>query len=434
MLVTDIIAAKRDGRELSDDMIRYFIRGYVDGSIPDYQAGALLMAIYLNGMGDRELATWTGEMTNSGELMQWGHLPGVKLDKHSTGGVGDKTSLIICPLVAELGAYVPMMAGRGLEHTGGTLDKLEAIAGFETRLSTGAFDRVLRDVRGAIVGQTAEVAPADRKLYSLRDATATVACFPLIASSIMSKKLAEGMDALVLDVKVGSGAFMKNVDDARYLAKLMIGIGERAGRQIRALLTNMNTPLGREIGNANEVRECIDVMRGGGPADLRELTVELSAEMLVMGDFESSIEEARRSCAAALDDGRCLERFTRIVAAQGGDVAMIERPELLPQAPAHQDLTAPQSGTISELECLSIGRASVLIGGGRRTKEESIDHRVGITLHAQVGDPLDAGQPWCTLHYADEDRRDQAAAELAGALRFGEAPTTPLIIERVYES
>ena len=336
MRAYDIIRKKRDGVALSDEEIRAFLAGYTDGSIPDYQAAALAMAVFFRGLDPRELATWTDAMLHSGDVIDLSDLPGRKVDKHSTGGVGDKVSLCLAPIVAACGVKVPMVSGRGLGHTGGTLDKLEAIPGFTVDLPLARFREIVADVGLCLIGQTERLAPADRKLYALRDVTATVESIPLIASSILSKKLAEGIDALVLDVKVGRGAFMKTEDDARILARTMVDIGTRVGKQVVALLTDMSQPLGLAVGNALEVVEALEVLRGGGPADLVEITLALAAEMLVLGGVADDLDAGRARALEAIADGSALERMRRLVAAQGGDPSVIDDPANPPDGPAHR--------------------------------------------------------------------------------------------------
>ena len=365
MRAVDIIRAKRDGSALTHDQITWMVRGASDGSVPPYQLSAWLMAVWLRGMSPEETAWLTDAMVRSGVRVDLSGVPGVKVDKHSTGGVGDKTSLIIAPVVAALGVPVPMMSGRGLGHTGGTLDKLESIRGFRTRLTLDEYRQQVADLGCALIGQTDEVAPADRTLYALRDVTATVESLPLICASILSKKIAEGIDALVLDVKTGSGAFMVREDDARALADALVGLAERSGLRVAALLTQMDVPLGRMVGNALEVRECVEVLRGGGPADLVDLSVELAALMLWLGKGRASMPEARDAVRGALADGSGLAMFRRIVERQGGDVGMIDDPATLPQAPVRADVLAPCAGYVARYDAGMVGRAAVQLGAGR---------------------------------------------------------------------
>ena len=433
MPMTDIIATKRDGGVLGESAIRRFIDGYTRGDIPDYQASALVMAIFLNGLTPDEFTVWTDAMLHSGDVLDLSDIPGVKVDKHSTGGVGDKVSLVLAPLVASAGVPVPMISGRGLGHTGGTLDKLESIPGFRTDQSVERFRELVATLGCGLIGQTAEIAPADRKLYALRDATATVPCIPLIASSIMSKKLAEGIDALVLDVKTGSGAFMQRREDARTLAETMVRIGEGAGRRVRALITDMDAPLGECVGNAIEVVESIEVLRGGGPADLRELTVELGAEMLVLGEVASDLEAARETLRAHLDDGRAAERFGRIIEAQGGDPRVIDDLSLLPNAPTVAPFVAPRAGFVTGFACADVGRAAMALGAGRAKKEDAVDPGVGLVVRARRGDRVEAGEPLVEIRARDEATRAACIERLATAIHIGEeAPIVPpLVLERI---
>ncbi len=424
--VVELIAQKRQGGALSETDIRALLAAYTRGDVPDYQMSALAMAIFFKGMTPEELAPWTDAMLHSGEVIDLSHVPGRKVDKHSTGGVGDKISLPLAPLVAACGIKVPMISGRGLGHTGGTLDKLESIPGFRTGLSVTDFiDQVAR-LGVALIGQTGEVCPADKKLYALRDVTATVESIPLIASSIMSKKLAEGIDALVLDVKVGSGAFMRTEAQARRLAETMVGIGAQVGKKTIALLTDMNQPLGRMVGNALEVRESIDILAGGGPADVRALTLALAEAMLSLGGVDPARAEA------ALDDGSALARFAEIIEAQGGDPTVCQRPESLPTAPNRTPFLAARSGYISAIETTRVGLAAMSLGAGRATKEDSIDPRVGLEIDARLGDAVKAGEPLLWLHH-DDRGVDAARAHLTAAYQIGDtpAPSRPLIIDRI---
>ena len=433
MLMTDVIRAKRDGRALSPEQIRFFLSGYVEGAIPDYQAAALLMAIVWRGLEPAELDVWVDQMIHSGDVMDLSDVAGERVDKHSTGGVGDKTSLILAPLVAECGLVVPMMAGRGLGHTGGTLDKLEAIPGFHVEIGTRRFRELLDRQGCAIIGQSEHIAPADRKLYALRDVTATVESHPLIASSIMSKKIAAGVDALVLDVKTGSGAFLPTPDEARVVARLMIDIGQRAGKRVRALITDMGQPLGNAVGNSNEVRECVDVMKGGGPADLVDLTLELAIEMLQLGGVAGSRDELRDTLRGHLTSGAALRRFATMVEAQGGDTTFIDRPEALPWCDERVPIVAPADAFIADFDCRSVGQACVVLGGGRARKEDTVDPSVGLDVVARRGARVAAGDPWCWVHAPAGPRRDQAVAMLEASIRFDEqAPApVPLVFERV---
>jgi len=433
MKMTDVIATKRDGGALSPPMIRAFIEGYTRGDVPDYQASALLMAIYWRGLSNDELSVWTDAMLHSGDVLDLSDIDGYKVDKHSTGGVGDKISLILAPLVAEAGLRVPMISGRGLGHTGGTLDKLESIPGFRTDLDVDTFRRLVRELGCGLIGQTAEIAPADRKLYALRDATATVACIPLIASSIMSKKLAEGIDGLVLDVKVGSGAFMQRIEDARELARTMVEIGRAAGKDMVALITDMDAPLGRTIGNALEVVESCEVLAGGGPDDIRELTLALSAEMLVMGGAAENVDAARTKLVAILDSGAALERFARIVEAQGGDPRAVRSPGLLPVSARRSMVVADRSGVIGGFQSADLGRAAMVLGAGRARKEDSVEAIAGLRVLVRRGDHVEAGEPLIELHEGDRADVDAARALIRDAITWSTtAPAPrPLVIERV---
>ena len=418
----DVIRKKRDAIELSRFEIEYLVRAYTNGEIPDYQVSAWLMAVILRGMTRAETSVLTDAMLRSGDVLDLSEFPAKKVDKHSTGGVGDKTSLILAPLVAAGGVMVPMISGRGLGHTGGTLDKLEAIPGFNVNLPVSKFRSVLKSCGCAMIGQTSEIAPADRKLYALRDVTGTVESPYLICASIMSKKLAEGVDGLVLDVKTGSGAFMKEEKDAVFLAELMVETGERMGKSMVALITNMDQPLGFKVGNALEVEECIEVLRGQGPADLRELCLELAAWMFHLGGAASTIAQGKLNAAKLLDSGQALERFRQMVTLQGGDVASIDDPIRLPRA-KHQLVVASQkSGYITTMQCEAVGTACVVLGGGREKKEDSVDPAVGIVLHHKVGDQVASGEPLCTIHFSNETKAAAATKLLEDSYRIDDTP------------
>ena len=418
----DVIRKKRDAIELSRFEIEYLVRAYTNGEIPDYQVSAWLMAVILRGMTRAETSVLTDAMLRSGDVLDLSEFPAKKVDKHSTGGVGDKTSLILAPLVAAGGVMVPMISGRGLGHTGGTLDKLEAIPGFNVNLPVSKFRSVLKSCGCAMIGQTSEIAPADRKLYALRDVTGTVESPYLICASIMSKKLAEGVDGLVLDVKTGSGAFMKEEKDAVFLAELMVETGERMGKSMVALITNMDQPLGFKVGNALEVEECIEVLRGQGPADLRELCLELAAWMFHLGGAASTIAQGKLNAAKLLDSGQALERFRQMVTLQGGDVAAIDDPIRLPRA-KHQLVVASQkSGYITTMQCEAVGTACVVLGGGREKKEDSVDPAVGIVLHHKVGDQVASGEPLCTIHFSNETKAAAATKLLEDSYRIDDTP------------
>ncbi len=424
MRVYDIIQKKRDGGELSDAEIGHIITGYVKGEIPDYQMAALCMAIYFRGMNTRETTALTLAMRDSGDKLSFTGIDGLRVDKHSTGGVGDKTSLVVAPVVAALGVKVAKMSGRGLGHTGGTIDKLEAIEGFRTDLDTAAFEAVVNRVGIAIVGQSANLAPADKLLYALRDVTATVDSIPLIASSIMSKKLAADDDCIVLDVKTGSGAFMKTEADSRALAEAMVGIGRMAGKRVRALITDMDRPLGLAVGNSLEVIEAIETLRGSGPADFTELCVALATHMLVISDRG---DEATCECNVrrVMQDGTALATFAAMVEAQGGDPAWIYHPEKFPRAPFTREVKAPASGYITHVDCEGYGVAALLLGAGRNKKEDIIDPAAGLILAAKTGEPIVAGQTLATLYTSEESLLDAAESRLLAATEIGEKQPAP---------
>jgi pyrimidine-nucleoside phosphorylase len=404
----DVIRKKRDGIELAQAEIEGLVNAYTKGEIPDYQVSAWLMAVVLKGMTRSETAALTDAMLHSGDVLDLSSLPPKKVDKHSTGGVGDKTSLVLAPLAAAAGVSVPMISGRGLGHTGGTLDKLEAIPGFNVNLPLAEFRRVLEIGGCAMIGQTAEIAPADRKLYALRDVTGTVESPYLICASIMSKKLAEGIDALVLDVKTGSGAFMKSEKDAAFLAELMVETGERMGKEVVALITDMDQPLGRMIGNALEVVEVVEVLRGGGPEDLRELCLELAAWMLHLGGVSRTVAKGKQVSAELISSGKALEKFRQMVELQGGDARVIDDAKRLPQAQRAMEVTSAKAGYVGSIQCEQVGTACVILGGGRERKEDSVDPAVGIVLHKKVGDEVAAKEPLATIYYNAEAKAEQA--------------------------
>ncbi len=422
MLVTDLIRRKRDGAELQRGEIEFLIDGYTRETIPDYQMSAWLMAVLLRGMTRAELAALTESMLNSGEVLSFPELPAAKVDKHSTGGVGDKTSLVIAPVVAAAGVYVPMISGRGLGHTGGTLDKLESIPGFNVNLSVAEFRRVLAQCGAGLIGQTKEIAPADKKIYALRDVTGTVESPYLICASIMSKKLAEGIDALVLDVKTGSGAFMKSEKDAVFLAELMVETGQRLGKRIVALITDMDQPLGRAVGNALEVAECIDVLNGKGPGDLRELCNDLSAWMFLLGNRVQTVDEGRKLAEQMISSGKAREKFREMIRLQGGNHGVMDDPNLLPQAKHTFEVKSPASGFVTGFMCEQIGTANVVLGGGRARKEDSVDPAVGIMIHKKVGDKVSAGDPLCTVYYNSAERLQQAVPLIEQSYRIEQTP------------
>jgi pyrimidine-nucleoside phosphorylase len=433
MRTVDLIQRKRDGEELAPEEIEYLINGYTTGEIPDYQMSAFLMATFFQGMTDRELSRLTECMLYSGERVDLSSIPGVKVDKHSTGGVGDKTSFIVAPLAAAAGVVVPMMSGRALGHTGGTLDKLEAIPGFRTDLTPDEFRKQLAEIGLAFIGQTDQLAPADRKLYALRDVTAAVESIPLISSSIMSKKLAEGIDALVLDVKVGSGAFMKKQVDARRLAQAMVGIGRRMDKKVQALITDMNQPLGYAIGNALEIMEASQTLQNAGPADLTKLSLELAARMIFIGKKAETLDEARRLAEKHLVDGSAYRKFKQAVQAQGGNPQTLDKFELLPNATGMREITSPRGGYVAAIDAQDIGQASNMIGAGRDRKEDAIDPAVGIILEVKAGEKVDAGSVLCRIYYTKEDRVDEAAEVVEDAFRVsGQKPDErELILEVV---
>jgi len=431
MRAVDIIRKKRNGEELSLEEIDWMVGGIASGDVADYQWSALLMAIVWKGMTAGETAGLTKAMMNSGQVVDLGAIPGRKIDKHSTGGVGDKTSLILAPIAAAAGVSVPMVSGRGLGHTGGTLDKLESIPGFRTDLDLPTYKDVLRRCGVVMIGQTAEIAPADKFLYALRDATATVESIPLIAASIMSKKLAEGIDGLVLDVKTGGGAFMERFGDARKLAETMCAIGRSMGKRVVALITRMDEPLGRAVGNAVEVAESLECLRGKGPFDLMEVTLELAAEMIVMGERARTIDEARRICRRLIAEGQALERFRRMVEAQGGDPRVVDDPTLLPAPRRRIDVTAARTGIVGRLAARQIGHATVLLGAGRARVDSKIDPAVGILLHKKSGDHVRQGEALCTLLVNDESRLADVTTLVAKAYSLADDEMT--VPEQVLE-
>ena len=418
MRTVDLIQRKRDGEELAPEEIEFLVDGYTSGDIPDYQMSAFLMAVYFSGMSDREVSRLTECMLRSGETVDLSAVSGVKVDKHSTGGVGDKTSFIVAPLAAAAGVVVPMMSGRGLGHTGGTLDKLESIPGFRTDFTSDEFRKQLGELGLAFIGQSDQLAPADRKFYALRDVTGTVESIPLISSSIMSKKLAEGIDSLVLDVKVGNGAFMKKQVDARRLAQTMVGIGRRMDKKVQALITDMNQPLGYAVGNALEIMEASQTLQNAGPADLTKLSLELAARMIHLGKKAGSLDEARRLAEKHLVEGTGYKKFKEVVAAQGGNPQALDKFELLPNATGMREVTSPRGGYVSVINAGDIGVASNMIGAGRNKKDDSIDPAVGIILEVKVGEKVDAGSVLCRIYYTKEDNVEEAAEMVEDAFRI----------------
>ena len=432
----ELIERKRDGLALTAPQIRWLISAFTSGEVTDYQMAAMAMAVYLRGLDPEELATWTDAMLHSGETLDLSGLDGPKVDKHSTGGVGDKVTIPLLPMVRACGVLAPTLTGRGLGHTGGTRDKLEAIPGLTTSLGAERFMEVLGAHGMVYGGQSENLAPADRKLYALRDATGTVPSLPLIASSIMSKKLAEDLDGLVLDVKTGAGAFMTDPDAARELAVTMVALGKAHGVRTTAFLTAMESPLGAEVGNASEIAESIRILRGEGPEDLREITLALGAEMLILAGRAAGQTEARTLLERAVGAGEALEVFTRVVEAQGGDPAVVDDLSLLPTAPRRAELAAPASGWVSACHARTVGVAAARLGAGRERKEDPIDPGVGITLLAKPGDRVERGGPLAAITYREEGRWQSARDMLAGAWTISEQPTTPapLVMERIRSS
>lgn len=425
MFPQHIIARKRDGQALTREEIDAFVRGATDGSWADYQLSALLMAIYLRGMSPEETAHYTDAMMRSGTVADLSHVPGVKVDKHSTGGVGDKVSIPLAPLVVACGVPVPMISGRGLGHSGGTLDKLESIPGFRTDLTLDAYRQQVAAIGCALIGQTRDLAPSDRKLYALRDVTATVECIPLICGSILSKKLAEGIDALVLDVKFGRGAFMKTPADARQLASALVNVGRAGGKRVRALLTAMHEPLGRTVGNALEVAESIACLRGAGPADLWQVTQALGAQMLLLGGAAADVTEAEAKLQAAVNNGRALAKLREIIAAQGGDARVVDDPERLPQARLKVPLPAPADGWIADVDAMGVALAALRLGAGRARAEDKVDPAVGVSGLVKMGEKITAGAPLCVIHANDETALAEARAMLGRAIVVGDQPGVP---------
>jgi pyrimidine-nucleoside phosphorylase len=450
MRAVDIIRKKRDAGELSREEIEFLVQGATHGTVPDYQLAAWLMAVVWRGMTPAEAAALTEAMLHSGEVIDFSGIPGAKVDKHSTGGVGDKTSLVIAPVVAAAGArvaaggvpaqgalnyppvYVPMISGRGLGHTGGTLDKLESIPGFNVNLSLADFRRVLEKCGCALIGQTPEIAPADKKLYALRDVTATVESPFLICASIMSKKMAEGIDALVLDVKTGSGAFMKNPADAEYLAELMVETGKRMGKKVVALITDMDQPLGRKVGNALEIEEVLEILNGQGPADLRELCDELSAWMFVLGGRVKTVAEGKRLAAETIASGRARDTFREVIRLQGGDPRIVDDPRRLPRAESEQHVTSHRGGYVTSIHCEQIGVASMMLGGGREKMEDKIDPAVGLIIEKKVGDAVKAGETLCTIRYNSDARLRETVALLARSFEIGsQSPVAQPLVRKI---
>lgn len=427
----DLIEKKRDGGELTPEEIASLVRGYTAGHIPDYQMAAWLMAGYLRGLSDQETAALVDEMLHSGVVLELSDLPEPKVDKHSTGGVGDKTSLVVAPAVAACGVVVPMISGRALAHTGGTLDKLEAIPGFQTGLTLDRFRQVLRQCGLALIGQTEEIAPADRKLYALRDLTATVPFRPYICASIMSKKLAEGIDGLVLDVKTGNGAFMRDESEARKLAQMMVAVGQRMGKRVLALITDMNQPLGRWVGNGVETREALETLRGDLSGDFPALCIELGARMLVVGGVVNDPAEGRKAIRGVIDSGAALERFRRVIELQGGDPRVCDDPTRLPIGRLQATITASRAGYLTSVGTAELGRVVMGWGGGRSSFGDPIDYGIGLQVHAKLGETVAVGDPLVTAWYNDESRAPEMLSRLAGLWHISGTPCAcpPLIRE-----
>ncbi|MEB5793784.1 pyrimidine-nucleoside phosphorylase [Staphylococcus hominis] len=430
MRMVDIIEKKRDGQTLTKEEIEFFIEGYTNGDIPDYQASSLAMAIFFQDMNEEERAALTMAMVNSGDVIDLSKVNGIKVDKHSTGGVGDTTTLVLAPLVAAVGVPVAKMSGRGLGHTGGTIDKLESIDGFHVEISEADFIKLVNEDQVAVIGQTGNLTPADKKLYALRDVTGTVNSIPLIASSIMSKKIAAGADAIVLDVKTGNGAFMKTLEDAEALAHAMVSIGNNVGRNTMAIISDMSQPLGRAIGNALELKEAIDTLNGQGPEDLTELVLTLGSQMVVLAERASTLEEARQLLNEAIENGSALDKFKTFLENQGGDASVVDSPELLPTAEYQIDYKAKSSGVVSELIANEIGVASMMLGAGRQTKEDDIDLSVGIVLNKKVGDNVNEGESLLTIH-SNRENVDDVIKKLDESIEIKAQAKTPTLIHKI---
>jgi pyrimidine-nucleoside phosphorylase len=431
--LVELISTKRDGQHLTDAEIRRVVAAYMDGTLAEYQMAALLMAIFFRGLDDAETEALTTAMLHSGRVLDLSAVAGIKVDKHSTGGVGDKVSICLAPLVAACGVPVPMVSGRGLGHTGGTLDKLEAIPGFRTDLGADEFARVVGEVGACMIGQTKEIAPADKRIYALRDVTATVECVPLIVASILSKKLAEGIDGLVLDVKVGRGAFMKDAETARALADALVRVGTRAGKRVVAVLTRMDTPLGEAIGNALETREALEVLHGRGPADLTECTMVLGAEMLVLGGKAEHTQDARKLLAFAIESGAARRVMEKMIAAQRGDPGVVEEPSRLAVAPISSPVAATRDGYVTRADALEIGLSAVAMGAGRTRADQAIDPQVGITIHAKPGARVMRGEPLASLHVRAPKDATAVLDRVAAAFEIGDEPPVPvdLVLGRI---
>ncbi len=426
----DLIEKKRSGGELTKEEIEFFVTGYTEDTIPDYQVSAFLMTIFYQDMTDEEITYLTLAMANSGDVIDLSSINGVKVDKHSTGGVGDTTTIVLAPLVASVGVPVAKMSGRGLGHTGGTIDKLEAIPGFKVELPNEDFLRFVNESQVAVTGQSGDLAPADKKLYALRDVTATVDSIPLIASSIMSKKIASGADAIVLDVTTGDGAFMKNIDDASRLAKTMVNIGKLAGRNTMAVISDMSQPLGEAIGNTIEVVEAIETLKGHGPADLTEMVYVLGSQMVVLAGKAETLEEARGMLIEAVESGAALEKFKVMIANQGGDADIVDHPEKMAQAKYVIELPAKESGCVREIHAENVGIAAMLLGAGRKTKEDVIDYSVGVKLHKKVGMMVEAGEPLVTV-YANREDIAEVTEMLYNNIEIGETVEEPVLVRKI---
>ncbi|WP_174613657.1 pyrimidine-nucleoside phosphorylase [Virgibacillus ihumii] len=424
MRMYDIIEKKRNGEELTDQEIHFFIEGYTKGDIPDYQVSALMMAIYFQDMTEKERAELTSSMVDSGDKIDLSAISGIKVDKHSTGGVGDTTTLVLAPLVASIGVPVAKMSGRGLGHTGGTIDKLESIPGFHVEISNDEFIQLVNKNKVAVIGQSGNLTPADKKLYSLRDVTATVNSIPLIASSIMSKKIASGADSIVLDVKTGSGAFMAELEDAKELAGAMVSIGNRVGRNTMAVISDMSQPLGNAIGNALEVKEAIDTLKGSGPEDLTELCLVLGSQMAVLGGKAETLDEARDQLRTNMQNGKAFNQFKTFLDSQGGDSHVADHPEMLPQASYKIELPALETGTLSEIAANEVGTAAMMLGAGRATKESTIDLAAGIVLHKKIGDKVTKDEALLTIH-TNQDDIEEVKDRLYKSIRISDTTVDP---------
>ncbi|MCP3032654.1 pyrimidine-nucleoside phosphorylase [Halobacillus sp. A1] len=431
MRMVDVIQKKRNGEELTEQEIRFFVDGYTEGSIPDYQASALMMAVYFRGMNDKETATLTQAMVDSGETIDLSSIQGHKVDKHSTGGVGDKISFLTGPIVASVGVPVAKMSGRGLGHTGGTLDKLESLSGFNVEITKEQFIENVNKNKLAVAGQTGNLAPADKKLYALRDVTATVDSIPLIAGSIMSKKLASGADSIVLDVKTGSGAFMKTLEDSEALAREMVNIGNNLGRNTVAVISDMNQPLGYEVGNANEIKEAVEVLQGKRVDDLRRLSLELASHMTILAEVFDTYEEAYAKLEENIENGKAFEAFRKFIEAQGGNVAMIDDLSKLPSSKYQVEVKAPKSGYVSAIDAESIGVAAMYLGAGRATKDDEINHGVGISLKKKIGDEVSEGDTLVVLNSDDEDPTDSIEKVLSAYEIDASKPEELTLIHKV---